>query len=972
MKQLIVSDKVQKELLTDFMIMGETRGLIGGYCEDEFPVYYANEEMARMLGYGAVEELVEAINGKVINTIHPDDREQVIKDIGGEYYEGLTYETTYRMPRKDGSWFWTVDKGKVIRTEEGKLAIISACQDMTSFVERHKKLEEQNILSQATIDNIPGGYHRCSLEEGHPFIYISDRFLAILGWTREEIKTEFHNKFDNMLHPDDRHLSAKYTARILDTCGHGFTQDQIYRLLGKDGYHWVTDATTLVKSGDQTFFQGNITDITDFVKGKEKNEKELEGSNQILNEHNRILSALSRDYTTVLLCDLRQDTFEVVKGDSFTHHDPEEKQKLVRESNCYSERVRYFFENVLIKESAPEYLERLLPEYLMNELQETDSIEIYYKTIPNGSGFRHFLANAVRLSNEEDHFKIILGFRSVDEIIKKEQEIELQREIIEGLGKEYFSVLAVELDKDRVFSYRESEENGKIISDFCRKCDNRWSQIIPSYAETMVSDNTNGEFEKQLGLETLRSQKEDYSMTYEFKSGTEIIYHQVRVAYVKKKDGARVAVVGTRNIDSLIKKERMQEEKLKKAYAAAENSNKAKTEFLNNMSHDIRTPMNVILGYNQLMKSQLTEPKQLDYQKKIEQSGKLLLSIINNVLDMARIESGKIKVDENYESVGEVVDEIISTFASEAEERGIHLSGSMKVTHRNILCDGTKIREIYVNLVSNAIKYTPRGGNVTITVEELPCKREGYMKVKSEIKDTGIGMSKEYLPTLFEPFSRELNTTTGRVRGTGLGMPIVKKMIDLMGGSLEVESELGKGTVFTFTLMHKIADKKYYSQRIEKVKTSSMRESLSGKHVLLAEDNDLNAEIAVTILEEAGFVIERVEDGIQCVNRIEQMSPGTYDLILMDIQMPNMDGYQAAQCIRHLNDKKKAEIPIIAMTANAFAEDRKRTFDAGMNGHIAKPIDIEKLGAVILSVLKKQESLQIEKNNSMSANRLRS
>ena len=250
MKQLIVSDKVQKELLTDFMIMGETRGLIGGYCEDEFPIYYANEEMARMLGYDAVEEMVEAIDGKVINMIHPDDREQVIKDIGGEYYEGLTYETTYRMPRKDGSWFWTVDKGKVIRTEDGKLAIISACQDMTSFVERHKKLEEQHMLSQATIDNIPGGYHRCSLEEGHPFLYISDRFLAILGWTREEIKTIFDNKFDNMLHPDDQNLSSDYVTRILDTCGRGVTKDQIYRVLGKDGYHWVTDATTLVKSGD--------------------------------------------------------------------------------------------------------------------------------------------------------------------------------------------------------------------------------------------------------------------------------------------------------------------------------------------------------------------------------------------------------------------------------------------------------------------------------------------------------------------------------------------------------------------------------------------------------------------------------------------------------------------------------------------------------------------------------------------------
>ena len=805
MKQLIIPDKVQKEMLTDFMIMGETRGLIGGYCEDEFPVCYANEGMARMLGYDAVEELIEAIDGKVINTIHPDDREQVIKDIGDEYYEGLTYETTYRMPRKDGSWFWTVDKGKVIQTEDGKLAIISACYDMTSFVERHKKLEEKNMLSQATIDNIPGGYHRCSLEEGHPFLYISNRFLAILGWTREEIRTIFDNKFDNMLHPDDRNLSSDYVTRILDTRGHGSAKDQIYRLLGKDGYHWVTDATTLVKSGNQTFFQGNITDFTDFVKAKEK----------------------------------------------------------------------------------------------------------------------------------------------------KEQEIELQREIIEGLGKEYFSVLAVELDKDRVLSYRESGENGKIISDFCRKCGNRWSKIIPSYAETMVSDNTNGEFENQLGLETLRSQEKDYSMTYEFKLETGINYHQVRVAFVKKKDGTRMAVVGTRNIDSLIKKERMQEEKLKKAYVAAENANKAKTEFLNNMSHDIRTPMNVILGYNHLMKSQLTESKQLDYQKKIEQSGKLLLAIINNVLDMARIESGKIKVDENYERVGEVVDEIISTFSSEAEEKEIHLSGSMKVTHRNILCDGTKIREIYVNLVSNAMKYTPRGGNVTITVEELPCEKEGYMKVKSEIKDTGIGMSKEYLPTLFEPFSREQNTTIGRIGGTGLGMPIVKKMVDLMGGSIEVASELGKGTVFTFTLMHKIADRKFYSQKTEAAETSEMGKNLSGKHVLLAEDNDLNAEIAVTVLEETGIVIERVEDGIQCVNRVVQMSPGTYDLILMDIQMPNMDGYKATRCIRRLDDKKKAEIPIIAMTANAFEEDKKRAFDAGMNGHIAKPIDIEKLEEVILLVLNK-------------------
>ena len=807
MKQLIISDKVQKEMLTDFMIMGETRGLIGGYCEDEFPVYYANEEMARMLGYGAVEELVEAINGKVINTIHPDDREQVIKDIGGEYYEGLTYETTYRMPRKDGSWFWTVDKGKVIQTEEGKLAIISACYDMTSFVERHKKLEEQNMLSQATIDNIPGGYHRCSLEEGHPFLYISNRFLTILGWTREEIKTIFDNKFDNMLHPDDRNLSTDYTARILDTCGHGFTQDQIYRLLGKDGYHWVTDATTLVKSGNQTFFQGNITDITDFVKAKEKEEKELEDSNRILNEHNRILSALSRDYTTVLLCDLKKDTFEVVKGDTFTHNIHTGKQHLVLAGNCYSERVRYFFENVLIKESAPEYLERLLPDHLMKELQETDSIEIYHKTIPNGTGSRHFLARAIRLSNEEDHFKIILGFYSVDEIMKKEQEIELQREIIEGLGKEYFSVLAVELDKDQVLSYRESGENGKIISDFCKKCGNRWSKIIPSYAETMVSDNTNGEFEKQLGLEALRSREEDYSMGYEFKLETGIKYYQVRVAYVKKKDGTRMAVVGTRNIDSLIKKERMQEEKLKKAYAVAENANKAKTEFLNNMSHDIRTPMNAIVGFTDIAMKRKPDKEVENCLKKIRQSSEYLMTLINDVLDISRIESGKLEYKPVPVDLRDMTDTVLSIARGYTENRDLNFYVSREeLKTPYVMADELRIREVLLNIISNAVKFTKDGGTISFAAENGPGNDEHHMIVRYRISDTGIGMSEEFQARIFDEFSQENGGARTSYKGTGLGMAIAKQYVDLMGGKIEVSSKKGIGSTFTVEIPLLIAE----------------------------------------------------------------------------------------------------------------------------------------------------------------------
>ena len=275
----------------------------------------------------------------------------------------------------------------------------------------------------------------------------------------------------------------------------------------------------------------------------------------------------------------------------------------------------------------------------------------------------------------------------------------------------------------------------------------------------------------------------------------------------------------------------------------------------------------------------------------------------------------------------------------------------MQVTHRNILCDGTKIREIYVNLVSNAIKYTPRGGNVTITVEELPCEKEGYVKVKAEIKDTGIGMSKEYLPIIFESFSRERNTTAGKVGGTGLGMSIVKKLVDMMGGTIEVESESGKGSRFTVILQYRIADAGCYEKRSEQ-KTDASAEILRGKRVLLAEDNDLNAEISIAMLMTEGLVVDRVEDGIQCVHRIEQSPAGTYDLILMDIQMPNMDGYRATEMIRGLSDKDKATIPIIAMTANAFEEDRKKALAKGMNGHIAKPVDIEKMREILQNTFK--------------------
>lgn len=393
-------------------------------------------------------------------------------------------------------------------------------------------------------------------------------------------------------------------------------------------------------------------------------------------------------------------------------------------------------------------------------------------------------------------------------------------------------------------------------------------------------------------------------------------------------------------------------EKLQIAVEKAEGANRAKTNFLNNMSHDIRTLMNAILGYNRLMRKKLTDPQLIDYQRKIEQSGSLLLSIINHVLDMARIESGKSKLDENAEVLGMIFDEAYGVFAPEAAKKEIRMKKTIAVEHRSLICDGTKIREIFVNLISNAVKYTPRGGSVEVNVNELPCEREGFARIQTVVTDTGIGMSKEYLPTIYDSFSRERNTTMGKVAGTGLGMAIVKELVTMMGGTIEVKSELGEGTTFTVTLDHKIAETRH-DDRKEIASRKAAAESLADLHILLAEDNDLNAEIAMTLLEEAGLKVDRAADGIQCVSRIEKEPAGTYALILMDIQMPNMDGYKATEPIRQLPDPKKAAIPIIAMTANAFVEDRKMALAKDMNGYIAKPIDPAKMLAAIQDAIEK-------------------
>ena len=397
--------------------------------------------------------------------------------------------------------------------------------------------------------------------------------------------------------------------------------------------------------------------------------------------------------------------------------------------------------------------------------------------------------------------------------------------------------------------------------------------------------------------------------------------------------------------------------KARRAEASAKEANLAKTQFLHNVSHDIRTPMNAILGYSELMQNELKDndlSKVLEHLNKLQKAGNILLSIINNVLDMARIESGHMELDENYANIEDIRQRLFEMFEDEAKKKNIHVRYTFNVEHKHVMADVTKVEEIFVNILSNAVKYTPSNGSVEVNVDELSCDEPGYMIVRTSITDTGIGMSQEYLDKIFESFSRE-RMTSSKISGTGLGMAIVKKYVDLLGGTIDVKSVLGKGSTFIVTLKYKMADEKYYLNKQEE-NCEVDNAIFNGKHILLAEDNDLNAEIAQTILERAGLFVDRVKNGIECVNKVIENPVGTYDVILMDIQMPKMDGYKATCEIRNLQDKAKACIPIVAITANAFEEDKKKAIDAGMDGHIAKPINIEDLFIVLTDIINKHKS----------------
>ncbi|MDO4459780.1 MAG: ATP-binding protein [Clostridia bacterium] len=523
-----------------------------------------------------------------------------------------------------------------------------------------------------------------------------------------------------------------------------------------------------------------------------------------------------------------------------------------------------------------------------------------------------------------------------------------QAEIIRAISKVFYCIYYIDM---RDYSYFDLGKTTLELDDLVGTKGNAVT-AFPQVGKFLIHEDDYERFVEYTDVTTLDERLRDKTWISEQFFGMTAGWSEgLFIASDREEDGRlRHAIWAVRSINEEKNKELAYQEELRELAAIAQSANEAKTNFLFNMSHDIRTPMNAIMGYSQLMRKGLTDKKLLDYQDKIDRSSKLLLSIINNVLDMARIDSGETEIHEEHVKISNIPAAISDVLGAEAKRKSISFGYTVNVEHDHVLADSTKLNEIFMNICSNAVKYTLPGGSVTAEIDELPCDRSGYALIRTRITDTGIGMSKDYLPRLFDSFTRERNTTTGKVAGTGLGMAIVKKLIDLMDGSIDVQSEEGNGSVFTVIIPHKIADKSYYNHSKDN-EIENSDHLIQGKRLLLAEDNELNAEIALAVLEDIGLVVDHVEDGRKCLEKIMKMPSDSYDLILMDVQMPVMNGYEATKAIRAIPDESKANIPIIAMTANAFDEDRRNAFSAGMNGHVSKPIDVNSLVEQLIEVL---------------------
>lgn len=590
---------------------------------------------------------------------------------------------------------------------------------------------------------------------------------------------------------------------------------------------------------------------------------------------------------------------------------------------------------------------------------EGDSVSVEYRVRHKDGTIVHVMGNIKLLrENGQLYYQRFLLDCTEQKMQEKKNE-RYQKELVQALSIDFNFVCFFNLDTGKGSLLRNNVENGDVFNSLLGReisLEESMELYIQNFVYEEDKELTRAAFSREKLLEELLVKKTSY-VNYRVDKEGRIQYFQMKAVRAGSWNESRGIVMGFRNIDEETRNEMERTRQLEDALSQAKRASKAKSVFLSNMSHDIRTPMNAIVGFTNLAIAHIDKQEQVEeYLEKIKSSGNHLLSLINDVLDMSHIESGKMHIEEKICSLPEILEGLYNILQADIKAKQLSLRiESVDISNEEIYCDKLRLDQVLLNLLSNAVKYTEKGGSIYVKVTEKPGAMSGYANYEFVIKDTGIGMSKEFVTKIFEPFKRELDSTTSGIQGTGLGMAITKNIVEMMGGTISVQSEKGVGSEFTVCFMFRVntGEKLVHMSEFDTVMSleQQLAEVPKGR-ILLAEDVELNQEIATTILKDAGFETEVAGNGQIAVDMLAKSDPGYYQVILMDVQMPVMNGYEATKEIRRMENQDLASIPIIAMTANAFEEDKQEALKSGMNGHIAKPIDIEVLFGVLRQILK--------------------
>lgn len=784
----------------------------------------------------------------------------------------------------------------------------------------------------------------------------SDDFRHMLGYNNEEDFPNTLGAWSSLLHPDDWEAGYDEIDKVVSDRSGKTIYDVEYRINTKDrGYRWFRAAGDVYRRPDGTVYRffGVFIDIDDKKKHEEleaQKEHALERAQDAtdamhyIQAQYDIIRGLSNDYVSIYDVQLEIDVVDVLKLESFVVKGLKSDMKGLK----YSALIGGYCEGRVHPDDKKEFLRAVSCENVIKELKINGQYEITYRILVSGE-IHYFIARYIRTSEKSQPVRALIGFRCVDVVVAEDrkhhdiiEESKALTAIHESLGSGNWSM---QFDSSgNIQKVIWSEKFRKMLGykgegDFPNTLES-WSNLLHKDDKTLTLNNFYSTIEDRTG-------KKIYDVRYRLLTRAQgYRWFHATGRIVRRQDGSPEVFYGVfMDIDDEMKRDIM----LKDALSIAEKSSIAKTTFLNNMSHDIRTPMNAIIGFTTLALSHMGDVARIkDYLEKIQTSSNHLLNLINDVLDMSRIESGKIIIEEKPTTISKILCDIQIIVESTILTKGLNFkTESFEIKDDAVMCDTLRLNQVLLNLLSNAVKFTKSGGSVILSVRQLHYESnfDNCAMFEFRVKDTGIGISAEFLPHVFESFERERTATISGIQGTGLGLAIAKSIVTMMGGSIKVESQKGIGTTFTVILkFHAIADNQ--SQKKSTSHEEPLHE-LAGKSILLVEDNELNAQIAQEILEEKGFRVFLAQNGEVALNLIKDSDASKFDLVLMDIQMPVMNGYEATKAIRALPDEKRSQIPIVAMTADAFEEDRQKALTSGMNDHIAKPIDIERVLEVL-------------------------